>query len=114
MRTTRRRSRSSKAIVPVVALAAAVGGVSLLEAPVSAGPIGACSPTMTTVDGDTVASFITEGLCTWTIPAGASNIDVLVVGGGGSGGRSSERSVGGGGGGGVADRKSTRLNSSHT
>ena len=61
-----------------------------------------CSPTVSTVDGDTVLSFTTTGPCSWSVPAGASNIDILVVGGGGSGGRSDERSVGGGGGGGVA------------
>lgn len=87
------------------AVAAALVGAGALVAvaqPVQA-IVAECSPTLTTVGGQTVASFTTVGTCSWTVPAGASDISVLVVGGGGSGGRSDERSVGGGGGGGVAE-----------
>ncbi len=50
-------------------------------------------------DGKTVATFSTVGSGTWTIPAGVSEVEVLVVGGGGGGGATS--TSGGGGAGGV-------------
>ena len=44
------------------------------------------TPTITTRgDGKTVATFSTAGTGTWTIPAGVSSVEVLVVGGGGGG-----------------------------
>jgi hypothetical protein len=58
------------------------------DAPAVTGPIGPA----------TVETFATVGSNTWTVPAGVTSIEVLVVGGGGSGGGST---AGGGGGGGL-------------
>ena len=45
---------------------------------------GPCPPTYTTrADGHTVATFSFAGTGTWTIPAGVTDVEVLVVGGGG-------------------------------
>jgi uncharacterized repeat protein (TIGR02543 family) len=55
-----------------------------------------CSPITTTTDSDYVLTFKTTGQCGWSVPAGVSTVDVLVVGAGGGGGSS----LGGGGGGG--------------
>ncbi len=45
---------------------------------------GPCPPTYTTrADGRTVATFSFAGSGTWTVPAGVTNVEVLVVGGGG-------------------------------
>lgn len=63
--------------------------------------ISACAPTVTTVSGRTTAVFTAVGTCSFTLPTGAADISVLVVGGGGAGGWSSEDSTSGGGGGGV-------------
>ena len=52
----------------------------------------------------TVQSFTSVGSGTWTVPAGVTSVEVLVVAGGGSGGNTSGNSganAGGGGGGGV-------------
>jgi hypothetical protein len=65
----------------------------------------ACAPTYSTVvDGDTTyrtVSFTQVGTCTWTVPAGVPEVNVLVVGGGGGGGKAGAVfGYGGGGGGG--------------
>jgi uncharacterized repeat protein (TIGR02543 family) len=64
-------------------------------------PAGTVTPdsTVTRADGKVVATFSTVGTGSWTIPEGASAIEVLVVGGGGGGGITL---YGGGGGGGGA------------
>jgi hypothetical protein len=59
----------------------------------------ACTPTSSTVGTDTVLTFSTVGSCTWSVPAGVTNVRALVIGGGGSGGKSTN--VGGSGGGGA-------------
>ncbi|MEI7901908.1 MAG: glycine-rich domain-containing protein [bacterium] len=51
-------------------------------------------------DGKTVATFSTVGRGIWTIPAGATEVEVLVVGGGG-GGAGNQNNNGSGGAGGV-------------
>jgi uncharacterized repeat protein (TIGR02543 family) len=56
----------------------------------------ACSPTITTTDSDFVYTFTTVGQCGWSVPAGVTSFNALIVGGGGGGGSS----LGGGGGGG--------------
>ncbi|MTA28598.1 MAG: S8 family serine peptidase, partial [Actinobacteria bacterium] len=53
-----------------------------------------CTPERTTEGSYTVLAFKDVGTCTWTVPAGVTNVDYLVVGGGGGGGAF----VGGGGG----------------
>lgn len=50
--------------------------------------------------GDCVIEFKNTGSTTWTVPAGVTAVNVLVVGGGGGGG---SRAAGGGGGGGFAE-----------
>lgn len=63
--------------------------------------VSACAPTITTTSGRTTAVFTTVGTCSFTLPTGATDISVLVVGGGGAGGWSNIPSASGGGGGGV-------------
>jgi hypothetical protein len=49
----------------------------------------------------TVQSFTTVGTTSWTVPAGVTSVEVLVVAGGGSGGRHSSNGACGGGAGGL-------------
>ena len=56
---------------------------------------GALTLAVAQVASATVVSFTTVGSTTWTVPAGVTSVDVLVVGGGGGG-----QGYGGGGGGG--------------
>ena len=55
-----------------------------------------CTPERVTDGSYTILAFKDVGTCTWTVPAGVTNVDYLVVGGGGGGGGH----IGGGGGGG--------------
>jgi uncharacterized repeat protein (TIGR02543 family) len=59
-----------------------------------------CAPEMdaTTVPGTTILQFKTVGDCDWTVPAGVTSVEVLIVAGGGGGGG---RAAGGGGGAGA-------------
>ena len=60
-----------------------------------------CNPTSTTAsNGDTILTFSTVGTCDWTVPAEATQAQVLIVAGGGGGGDSRDYQTGGGGGGG--------------
>lgn len=69
----------------------------------------ACAPSETTYSsGSTtyhVLKFTSTGSCEWTVPAGVSELDVLIVGGGGGGGGTGGRawSAGGGAGGGFKE-----------
>ena len=54
-----------------------------------------CSPVSTTAGSKQVLSFNTVGQCDWTVPAGVTLVDYLIVAGGGGGGS------GGGGAGGL-------------
>jgi hypothetical protein len=67
-----------------------------------------CAPTSTTSGGNTILKFTTVGTCNWSVPAGISSVQALVVGGGGGG----SSDVGGGGGGGQV--VSTTVNVSGT
>lgn len=58
-----------------------------------------CTPVSSTVGTDTVLKFTSTGSCTWSVPAGVTQVRALVIGGGGAGGRSTN--VGGSGGGGA-------------
>ena len=62
----------------------------------------ACTPTKTFVNtnSEAVLTFKNTSLCDWTVPAGVSSVDVLVVGGGGGYGS------GGGGSGGFNEKTS--------
>ena len=64
----------------------------------------ACAPTLGTVSGTTRYAIFNSGTaCTWTVPAGVTNISYLAVGGGGGGGGArptgSNPNLGAGGGG---------------
>ena len=70
-----------------------------------------CSPTRTTTDSDYVYTFTTVGQCGWSVPAGVTSFNALIVGGGGGGGSS----LGGGGGGGqVVSQTGITLDTSAT
>ena len=58
----------------------------------------ACDSTSSTSSGETVVSFRTVGVCTWTVPSTVSSVQYLVVAGGGGGGGDA---AGGGGAGGL-------------
>ena len=60
--------------------------------------IPACIPITATSGADTVVSFRTVGICSWTVPSGVSSVQYLVVAGGGGGGGDA---AGGGGAGGL-------------
>ena len=53
-----------------------------------------CSPSSTSSGGYTILSFTNTATCSWSVPAGVTAADVLIVGGGGAGGGG----IGGGGG----------------
>ena len=57
-----------------------------------------CTPVQQTLGSYNYVAFKDTGACTWSTPAGVSQIDFLIVAGGGGGG---SRHAGGGGGGGV-------------
>lgn len=65
-------------------------------------PRAACSPSESISNGYAVLTFTTTGTCEWTVPAGVTKVEVLLVGGGGGGGHTAG---GGGGGGGVIARE---------
>lgn len=56
----------------------------------------ACAPTSSNAGSDVVLTFNNTTSCEWTVPAGVTDVRVLLVGGGGGGGFD----IGGGGGGG--------------
>lgn len=62
--------------------------------------LNVCSPVVTSVNGMTYYTFTSVTTCEWTVPAGVSVVDALVVGGGGGGGYSYNQSGAGGGAGG--------------
>jgi CshA-type fibril repeat protein len=87
----------------VVALTAGLIGL----APRTASAAPACSPSSTSIGNDTVLTFSNTSTCTWTVPAGVTSADVLVVAGGGGGWADSDqgyRVSSGGGAGGVIYR----------
>jgi uncharacterized repeat protein (TIGR02543 family) len=85
----------------------------LVSIPVRANA-AACVPTSTTVSGETVLTFTTVGSCDWSVPAGLTTADVLVVGGGGAGGTTSNGAGGGGGGGQVNTQPSLSISGTIT
>jgi len=93
---------SRRLFTVVLALFGAAAG-SIVVLPALPALAVACPASLTggsvaTVNGDCVLSFTTVGSYSWTVPAGVSTADVLVVAGGGGGGADA---AGGGGGGGV-------------
>jgi hypothetical protein len=75
--------------------------------PASAAPV--CTPTTTTSGMKTILRFTTVGTCSWDVPAGVTEIGILIVGGGGGGGGDA---AGGGGAGGLYLNPSLAINSS--
>jgi uncharacterized repeat protein (TIGR02543 family) len=71
-------------------------GVATASTTAVAGTV--CSPTSASANGYTSLTFTSTTVCNWSVPAGVTAADVLVVGGGGGGGADGG---GGGGGGGV-------------
>jgi uncharacterized repeat protein (TIGR02543 family) len=69
----------------------------------------ACSPAIdtTTSTGYSILTFTSTATCNWSVPAGVTAADVLVVGGGGAGGTANNGSGGGGGGGQVNAQPNT-------
>ena len=65
-----------------------------------------CSPTSASASGYTTLTFTSSGTCVWSVPAGVTAADVLVVGGGGGGGADGG---GGGGGGGVVQNSNVSV-----
>jgi hypothetical protein len=75
--------------------------------------MAACSPSSQSSGGYTILSFTSTTTCSWSVPAGVTAADVLVVGGGGGGGDSSTSATGGGGGaGGYFSSTSVAVNGS--
>ena len=101
--TLRKSLPASLSWALLLSLLVAVPGQIALSAPANAAE---CLTTSTTVGGDTVLTFATTGNCEWTVPAGVTAADVLVVGGGASGssGISNVYWPSGGGGGAVEAR----------
>jgi MSHA biogenesis protein MshQ len=78
--------------------------IPFLAAAALAAPLPAaaqCTNCTTTTSGGDVIHTWTTGAGTFTVPAGVTNVDVLVVGGGGGGGFPQDRTGGGGGAGGL-------------
>jgi hypothetical protein len=90
------RFRRNPRMWPGAALAVFLIALSGLSAPPA--HAAACSPETdtTTVAGATILQFKEVGACDWTVPAGVTAVEVLIVGGGGGGG-----GVAAGGGGGA-------------
>ena len=98
----------SKALRTFVGAALCLSTLAL--APVLAPPANAaaCTPVVGTVSGTTRYAIFNSGTaCTWTVPAGVTNISYLAVGGGGGGGGARQAAsspnlgAGGGGAGGI-------------
>ena len=74
-----------------------------------------CSPSSTSSGGYTILTFTSTTACQWSVPAGVTTADVLVVGGGGGGGRGGPlgNEGGGGGGGGVIETTGISVSGSY-
>lgn len=94
-----------KASVTLIGALLAFSSIIFAE-PASA---AACAPISTTSGSSVVLKFTTVGTCTWEVPAGLTQISILIVGGGGGGGGDA---AGGGGAGGVYLNPSLAINSS--
>ncbi len=68
----------------------------------------ACNPTSSSSGMNVVLRFTTVGNCSWDVPAGVTEISLLIVGGGGGGGGDA---AGGGGAGGVYYNPALAINS---
>ena len=69
-----------------ITLSALLGATCLSAISVTAANAVSCSPTTVTANNFTYKYFTSTGACDWTIPAGVTKVDVLIVAGGGAGG----------------------------
>ena len=93
----RMKGKSLRPKLASILTSALISGL-LVSIPVPANA-AACNPTITTAtNGETVLTFSTVGGCDWTVPAGITQAQVLIVAGGGGGGDSRDYQTGGGGG----------------
>jgi hypothetical protein len=92
--------RLPKYALSVALVASCLTGISIQSASATS-----CSPTTITANNFTYLYFKSTGSCDWTVPAGVTKVDVLVVGGGGSGGigGTTANEPGGGGAGGMVE-----------
>ncbi|MGA1361546.1 MAG: glycine-rich domain-containing protein [Ilumatobacteraceae bacterium] len=115
----------SRTVLVSLALTGAVLAVVGVSSPVRAATVtsGSCTSTVgnatnvtMSVDGSglCVLQFKNVGSTTWTVPAGVTAADVLVVGGGGAGAWSDVIAQGGGGGGGVAQKSALAVSGTYT
>jgi hypothetical protein len=74
--------RLLRSTLSVVLAASFLSAISIESASAAA----ACSPTSITANNFTYLYFKTATTCDWTVPAGVTKVDALIVGGGGSGG----------------------------
>jgi CshA-type fibril repeat protein len=95
-KTTLTRRPSRRGWAGLAGLAAAVILSPLALAPTPAGAVPACG-TSATVGADVVVTFTSS--CSWTVPAGVTSVDALVIGGGGGAATDGGESAGGGAGG---------------
>lgn len=113
------------AIVVAVSILASLLSQTVLQTPIfisiARAVPGPCSPTSDTsaVPGYAIVTFSSIGSCSWTVPAGLTTLDSLLVVGGGGGGSGiytidSTAGGGGGGGGGVYFATSVSVPSSVT
>ena len=70
-----------------------------------------CSPTSTTTGGYTIYTFATAGTCFWSVPVGATDVEILAVAGGGGGGYAWDNAGAGGGAGGQVNTGTATLGS---
>ena len=108
---TRNHQAERRAHRPRASLLARAGiGLALVvEMTVSVGSparatVSACSTGSLTVGSDSVLTFDVVGLCRWTVPAGVTAADVLVVAGGGGAASDQGNGPGAGGAGGLIYR----------
>jgi len=93
--------RLLRSTLSVVLAASFLSAISIESASAAA----ACSPTSITANNFTYLYFKTATTCDWTVPAGVSKLDVLIVAGGGAGGigTNTGNEAGGGGAGGFIE-----------
>ena len=85
---------NSRRLSSVGIAAAVLAGFFVSLVPGSAALAAACTPVQSNAGTDVVLRFTNTTACDWTVPAGVTSVQVLLIGGGGGGGFD----IGGGGG----------------
>jgi len=93
-----RNHRGTNVLRAGLAVVLAMGAASLAS-PAAASPTPACSPSSLLDGSFQVLTFTSTSFCNWTVPAGVSTANVLLVAGGGAGAASTDGPGAGGGGG---------------